>query len=68
MNFAYHLIKSNEMISGPLDCVSDYMEWYFRISHLFVLSTNKDSHSYCPTSDTKHGRCVGVKYLGYQFM
>ena len=41
LNFSYHLVKSKEMISKPSGCVIGYMEWYFRISHPFVLSANK---------------------------
>ena len=42
LNFSYHLVKSKEMISKPSGCVIGYMEWYFRISHPFVLSVNKE--------------------------
>ena len=42
LNFVYHLIRPDETISGLLGCATGYMEWYFRISHPFVLSVNKD--------------------------
>ena len=41
LNFAYHLVRLDKTISGPSSCAACYMEWYFSISHMFVLSINK---------------------------
>ena len=36
MHYSDHIVPAGEMCAVPGQCASDYMDWFFRISHLFM--------------------------------
>ena len=36
MHYSYHMVPAGEVCVVPGQCASDYMDWFFRISHLFM--------------------------------
>ena len=48
LHFSDHLVPSGELCVVPGQVASDYMEWFFRISHSFVTWTEETAASRHP--------------------
>jgi len=55
MHYSEHLVAAGQICLVPEQCASDYMDWFFRISHLFMTPTqaaDPPKHPLVPQHDT----------------
>ncbi|KAL5194248.1 Protein MAIN-LIKE 1 [Glycine soja] len=53
MHYSDHMVPASEVCAVPGQCASDYMDWFFRISHLFM-TPGHASDPQAPQTDIPH--------------